>query len=79
MDFLAEVREYLEINGETVLDSLLQHIWLALVPVAIAFVLSLPLGWMVVQFRLGAPPDADRLERRLHDPVAGPAAPAARA
>ena len=51
VDFFAEVQEYLEINGETVLDSLLQHIWLALVPVAIAFVLSLPLGWLVVQFR----------------------------
>lgn len=50
MDFFAEVREYLEINGESVLDSLLQHIWLALLPVAIAFVLSLPLGWMVVRF-----------------------------
>ncbi len=50
MDFFAEVREYLEINGESVLESLLQHVWLALVPVAIAFVLSLPLGWMVVRF-----------------------------
>jgi osmoprotectant transport system permease protein len=50
MDFFAEVREYLEINGESVLDSLLQHVWLALLPVAIAFVLSLPLGWMVVRF-----------------------------
>ena len=50
MDFFSEVREYLEINGETVVDSLLQHIWLALLPVAIAFVLSLPLGWMVVRF-----------------------------
>ena len=50
MDFFAEVREYLEINGETVVESLLQHIWLALLPVAIAFVLSLPLGWMVVRF-----------------------------
>ena len=50
MDFFAEVREYLEINGETVVESLLQHIWLTLLPVAIAFVLSLPLGWMVVRF-----------------------------
>jgi len=50
MTFFSEVLEYLEINGESVLDSLLQHIWLALLPVAIAFVLSLPLGWMVVRF-----------------------------
>lgn len=50
MGFFREVWEYLEINGESVLDSLLQHIWLALLPVAIAFVLSLPLGWMVVRF-----------------------------
>lgn len=49
MEFLAEVRKYLEVNGETVVESLLQHIWLALVPVAIAFVLSLPLGWLVVR------------------------------
>lgn len=50
MTFLSEVWEYLETNGETVVDALVQHIWLALVPVAIAFVLSLPLGWMVVRF-----------------------------
>lgn len=51
MDFLADVRTYLEVNGESVLGSLLQHVWLALLPVAIAFVLSLPLGWMVVRYR----------------------------
>ena len=50
MTFFSEVWDYLETNGETVVDALLQHIWLALVPVAIAFVLSLPLGWMVVRF-----------------------------
>jgi osmoprotectant transport system permease protein len=50
MDFFADVRTYLEVNGETVVESLLQHVWLALLPVAIAFVLSLPLGWMVVRF-----------------------------
>ncbi len=50
MTFLSEVWDYLETNGETVVDALLQHIWLALVPVAIAFVVSLPLGWMVVRF-----------------------------
>lgn len=51
MEFLGEVRKYLEVNGETVLESLFQHVWLALLPVAIAFVLSLPLGWVVVRFR----------------------------
>lgn len=50
MSFLSQVLEYLQINGETVLDAILAHIWLALLPVAIAFVLSLPLGWMVVHF-----------------------------
>lgn len=50
MTFFSEVWEYLETNGETVVDALLQHIWLALVPVAIAFVVSLPLGWMVVRY-----------------------------
>ena len=50
MTFLSEVWDYLETNGEAVLDALLQHIWLALLPVAIAFVLSLPLGWMVVRY-----------------------------
>lgn len=49
MGFLREVLDYLEINGESVLESLLQHVWLALLPVAIAFVLSLPLGWAVVR------------------------------
>jgi osmoprotectant transport system permease protein len=51
MEFFGDVRDYLEINGETVLDALLEHVWLALVPVAIAFVLSLPLGWVVVRYR----------------------------
>jgi osmoprotectant transport system permease protein len=50
MSFFSDVWEYLQINYETVIDSLLQHIWLALVPVAVAFLLSLPLGWMVVRF-----------------------------
>ena len=50
MTFFSEVWDYLETNGETVVDALFQHVWLALVPVAIAFVASLPLGWMVVRF-----------------------------
>jgi len=50
MDFLSEVRTYLDINHEAVVQSLVDHIWLALLPVAIAFVLSLPIGWAVVRF-----------------------------
>ena len=49
--FFADTVEYLEINHEDVLDNLLMHVWLALLPVVIAFVVSLPLGWMVVRFR----------------------------
>lgn len=50
MDFFSEVREYLRVNHATVVQALLDHIWLALLPVAIAFVLSLPIGWAVVRF-----------------------------
>ncbi|WP_043644180.1 ABC transporter permease [Nocardioides alkalitolerans] len=50
MEFFSDVRTYLEINHETVLESLVQHIWLALLPVAISFVLALPLGWAVVRY-----------------------------
>jgi osmoprotectant transport system permease protein len=50
VDFFDEVRTYLDINHEAVVQSLLDHIWLALLPVAIAFVLSLPVGWAVVRF-----------------------------
>ncbi|WP_432478260.1 ABC transporter permease [Nocardioides sp. GXQ0305] len=50
MTFFSEVWDYLVTNGEAVWEALVQHIWLALVPVAIAFVLSLPLGWLVVRF-----------------------------
>lgn len=51
MDFLADLRRYLDVNGDTVVESLVEHVWLALLPVAIAFVLSLPLGWLVVRYR----------------------------
>ena len=50
MNFFEQVREYLRINHEAVVQSLVDHIWLALLPVAIAFVLSLPIGWAVVRF-----------------------------
>ncbi|MFJ9392026.1 ABC transporter permease [Nocardioides sp. NPDC101246] len=41
---------YLETNGDDVLTALVQHIWLALLPVAIAFVLALPLGALVHRY-----------------------------
>ena len=50
MSLLSEIGTYLEVNGDDVREALVQHVYLALVPVAIAFVLSLPLGWAVVSF-----------------------------
>ena len=50
MDFFGDVGRYLEVNGDTVVDSFVQHIWLALIPVAVAFLISLPLAWAVVRF-----------------------------
>ncbi|WP_370291213.1 ABC transporter permease [Nocardioides sp.] len=50
MSLPGDIADYLSVNGEAVRDSLIQHLWLALVPVVIAFVLSLPLGWAVVRF-----------------------------
>lgn len=51
MDFLGKILDYLRINGDTVVEALVEHIWLALLPVLIAFVLSLPLGWAAVRNR----------------------------
>ena len=50
MNFFEQVREYLRVNHESVVQSLVEHIWLALLPVGIAFVLSLPIGWAVARF-----------------------------
>jgi osmoprotectant transport system permease protein len=47
VNFFEQVAEYLRVNGSGVLTALGQHVWLALLPVAIAFVLSIPLGWLV--------------------------------
>ncbi|MEU4242615.1 ABC transporter permease [Actinoplanes sp. NPDC026619] len=41
---------YLSNNWETILTALRQHIWLALVPVVIGFVVSLPIGYLGVRF-----------------------------
>lgn len=45
-----EIWRYLETNGDDVLTALVQHIWLALLPVAIAFVLALPSGALVHRY-----------------------------
>lgn len=47
---MGEIWRYLETNGDAVLTALVQHIWLALLPVAIAFVLALPLGALVHRY-----------------------------
>jgi len=41
---------YLANNWDTVLTALKQHIWLALLPVVIGFVLALPIGYLGVRF-----------------------------
>lgn len=45
-----EIWRYLVTNSDDVLTALVQHIWLALLPVAIAFVLALPLGALVHRY-----------------------------
>ncbi|MEU6133576.1 ABC transporter permease [Nocardioides sp. NPDC047086] len=47
---MSELWSYLETNIDGVLTALVQHIWLALLPVAIAFVLALPLGALVHRY-----------------------------
>lgn len=49
MDFLRQVVEYLVVNRDSIIESLVEHVWLALLPVVIAFVASLPLGWLAVR------------------------------
>ncbi|WP_250030993.1 ABC transporter permease [Paractinoplanes maris] len=41
---------YLSNNSETVLAALRQHIWLALLPVLLGFVIALPIGYLGVRF-----------------------------
>lgn len=48
MDVLEQTWTYATDNRETVLDQLTQHLWLALVPVVVATLLALPLGWLAV-------------------------------
>lgn len=47
---MSDIWRYLETNVDEVLTALVQHIWLALLPVAIAFVLALPLGALVHRY-----------------------------
>jgi osmoprotectant transport system permease protein len=47
---VSDLWRYLETNLDDVLTALVQHIWLALLPVAIAFVLALPLGALVHRY-----------------------------
>ncbi|GAA0566367.1 ABC transporter permease subunit [Paractinoplanes ferrugineus] len=41
---------YLSNNWDTILTALRQHIWLALVPVVLGFVIALPIGYLGVRF-----------------------------
>ncbi|GAA2644840.1 ABC transporter permease [Paractinoplanes durhamensis] len=41
---------YLSNNWDTILTALRQHIWLALLPVVIGFVIALPIGYLGVRF-----------------------------
>jgi osmoprotectant transport system permease protein len=50
MELLQDIVRYLQTNHESVVESLLDHVWLALLPVVIAFFVSLPLAWVVVRF-----------------------------
>lgn len=50
MSFFSDLRRYVEQNHELIWSLLAEHVWLALLPVVIAFVVSLPLSWAVVRF-----------------------------
>jgi osmoprotectant transport system permease protein len=44
------MNSYLSNNADTILAALRQHIWLALLPVLIGFVIALPIGYLGVRF-----------------------------
>ncbi len=48
--YLGEVRDYLDTNGELVLDLLGQHVLLALLPVLLALVLAIPVGYLATRY-----------------------------
>ena len=47
---MSDLWRYLDTNSADVLSAFLEHVWLALLPVAIAFVLALPLGALVHRY-----------------------------
>lgn len=49
---LGKIWDYLELNSDTIVEATIQHLWLALLPIVIAFVLSLPLGWLANRNRV---------------------------
>lgn len=49
---MRQIWDYLVLNRDTIAENLLDHVWLALVPVVIAFFLSLPLGWLATRSRV---------------------------
>lgn len=50
MSLLSDITEYVRVNHTVITDALLEHVWLAFTPVAIAVALSIPLGWMIDRF-----------------------------
>lgn len=50
MAFFSDVAEYIEVNQDDILEGIGEHLYFALVPVALAFVISLPIGWLIVRF-----------------------------
>lgn len=51
MSYPQELWDYARDNHGEILTDLREHAWLALVPVAVAFVLALPLAWVVDRVR----------------------------
>lgn len=50
MTFFSDLGQYLSQNHALIWSLLREHIWLALLPVVLAFVVSLPISWAVVRF-----------------------------
>lgn len=48
--YLGEVRDYLDTNGELVLELLGQHVLLALLPVVLALALAIPVGYLATRY-----------------------------
>lgn len=49
---LGKIWDYLQLNSDTIIGATIEHAWLALVPVVVAFVLSLPLARLANQNRV---------------------------